>query len=222
MRASENPFSVQRIHSLPFQFDGAETLANIQQRFWDQVARGQRRQLILGHHGVGKSTLLRELGDCWQAAGWSVVWLNGADLRLGAIGQRTRKGRIDGTQQVLLVDSAERISWWDWVRIWVHFRGTPILQTAHVAGRLPVLYQCRSTYQLFEQLCRDLLRDRWSGFDAEYPRSVRRQLFETHGGDLRQCFFELFDRMAQGTGPFGQSTRIMGAPGPQVVDVSEA
>ncbi len=222
MRASENPFSVQRIHSLPFKFDGAETLANLQQRFWNQVACGQRRQVILGHHGVGKSTLLRELGAYWQAAGCGVVWLNGADLRLGSYRPWSRKRRTDGRQQVVLVDSAERLSWWDWFRIWVRFRGTPVLQTAHSAGRLPVLYQCGSTYQLFEQLCVELLGDQWHRFDAACPLSVRRELFETQGGDLRQCFFELFDRMAQGTGPFGRSTRIIVAPGPQVVDVSDA
>ncbi|MDP1560152.1 MAG: ATP-binding protein [Pirellulaceae bacterium] len=222
MRASENPFAVQRIHALPFQFEGTESLESVQQRFWDQVEQGQRRQGLLGQHGSGKSTLLRELGQYWQARNLDVVWLNGANLRFGLAGQRAKRPLLDSRQRVLLIDSAERLSAWDWVRIRWRFGRLPILQTAHSADRTPVLYHCRSTYGLFEELCRELLGGRWMEFNSTFPAADRRQIFVEHGGDIRQCFFDLFDRLAQGTGPFGQSTRIIEPPGPRVIDVSEA
>lgn len=222
MRASENPFAVQRIHALPFRFEGTESLESVQQRFWDQVKRGQRRQGLVGQHGSGKSTLLRELGEYWQGRNLDVVWLNGANLRFGSAGQRARHPRSDSRQRVLLIDSAERLSVWAWIGIRWRFGRWPILQTAHLAGRIPVLYHCRPSYAQFEELCRELLGGRWTEFDSTFPAADRRQIFVEHGGDIRQCFFELFDRLAQGTGPFGQSTRIIEPLGPRVIDVSEA
>jgi energy-coupling factor transporter ATP-binding protein EcfA2 len=217
MRASENPFAVQRIHSLQFRFEGAETLESVQRRFWEQVDRGHRRQVLLGHHGTGKSTLLRELADLWTAMELDVVWLKGADLPQKFVPRRRGRGEKDARRSVVLIDCAERLSVWGWLRIRWRFGRSPILQTAHAADRLPVLYECRSNFLLLDQLCRELLGERWAGFEATCSVSVRREVFAEQGGDIRQCFFELFDRLAQGTGPFGQSTRIMEPPEPRII-----
>lgn len=209
MRANDNPFAVHRIHSLRFQFQDGETLESLSARFWAQVDLGKRRQVLLGHHGTGKSTLLSELGRCWKADGIALIWLNGAapdwsSLRTGATFFFENSAR-----SVVLIDSGERLSRWDWLRIWWRLGRVPILFTAHRGGKLPILYNCRSTFLGFEQLCRELLGERWSEFDHRCPTPMRREIFEQERGDIRQCFFELFDRMAQGTGPFGPTTRIM-------------
>jgi hypothetical protein len=201
MRASENPFAVQRIHALRFQFDGTESIAGLAGKFWERVNLGQRSQVLLGGHGSGKSTLLHELGQFWREAGLDVIELNGAHRGVSTEWKSLRRDRVLGRNSIVLIDSGERLVWWDWLRLWWHLNHSAVLMTAHAAGRLAVLYHCQPSFQQFDSLCRNLVLENWDMFDAAWPPVERQRLFAKHGGDIRQCFFELYDGLAQGTGP---------------------
>lgn len=222
IQASENPFSVQKIHALRFWFDGADSVANLAEQFWNQVALGRRRQVLVGGHGSGKSTLLREIGRFWEVEGRTVIRLDGAKLRLNSDQSKRTIPPSDAPGRVLLVDSAEKLSWLDWARIWWRFGNVPVLTTTHNQGHFAVLYHCRATFDHFEYLCRRLVADDWEWFSAQCPQEQRLKVFETWNGDIRQCFFDLYDRVAQGTGPLGQKSRIMCEPSPLIVPEKQA
>lgn len=222
IRASENPFSVQKIHALPYWFGEADSVESLAEKFWSQVALGQRRQVLLGAHGTGKSTLLREIGRCWEVQGRTVVRLDGAKLRLTSDQTNRTNGRCETLRRVLLVDSAEKLSWFDWVKIWWRFDNAPVLATVHKQGRFAVLYHCRASFEHFELLCRELVGDDWEWFSEQCPREQRSKIFEARNGDIRQCFFDLYDRVAQGPGPLGQKSRIMCEPSPLIVPEKQA
>ncbi len=211
MHAGKNPFSVQRIHSLAYVFEDGESLAGLAARFWESVGKGQRRLAICGGHGSGKSTLLRELGLFFAAAGTKVCWLDArgqVDIGFGGAGDsRTAglEGRFQGDassdassgkcwlgQPVVLVDSGERYTWWEWQRIRWRYRGWALLTTSHRPDWLPVLYGCRPSFATFSHLCHTLLEGtKPSLLEFDDPNRLA-ELYARHEGDLRQCFFELY------------------------------
>ncbi|MBL8889675.1 MAG: hypothetical protein JNL67_06830 [Planctomycetaceae bacterium] len=222
MQASENPFSVQRIHALRFWFAGSGSVEALAAKFWDRVAQGERRQVLLGGHGSGKSTLLREIGRFWEVEGRPVIRIDGAKLLVNSEPAK-RANRLERRLgQVLLIDSAEKLPWIEWLRIWWKFRNTPILATAHRPGRFAVLYHCRPSVADLERFCEELVGGDGGWFREQCPREQLAQIFTAWNGDIRQCFFELYDRVAQGTGPLGQKSRIICEPSPLIVPEKQA
>jgi hypothetical protein len=204
MHAGENPFSVQRIHRLPYLFADDVTLAGMSDLFWQRCERGWRRQVLVGPHGSGKSTLLRELGDYWGSQGILVqrlaapdfprpeardaAWRAAADLR-SEVDQRGLARR-----RVLLVDGGERLSWIRWQQLQWRYRRFGILMTTHRRGRLPVLSECQTSAERFVALCRALLKDQPMRVQAAFALPVLCEVYDRQRGNVRNCFFELYDR----------------------------
>jgi hypothetical protein len=189
MRARDNPFRSERIEQLNYRLAGAT---------WsDLLSRLEGfgfRAAIVGRHGTGKTTLLEQLAPRLAARGWRTRL-----LRLGtaqrAMGFRLCCGLSAGveSQDILLVDGAEQLSamgWWRFCRASRNAGG--VIITVHRPGRLPTLYECRSSVELLAELAGELLR-----LPAGEVRAEAEVLFERHGGDLREALRGWYDRLAE-------------------------
>jgi len=184
MHAGENPFSVQRIHGLHYEFGEGQSLAATAGMFWQQFERGWQRQALWGPHGSGKSTLLRDLGDYWVEQGLTVHrW------RANNAPQRP----FSSPRRVLLVDSGETLGWAAWQ--WLHwqYRGWGILTTSHHRQWAPVLHECRTSPDQFVRLAQALLREQSPDMQAAFGREFLLAAFARSQGNVRNGFFELYD-----------------------------
>ncbi len=185
MKARENPFATCRLERLAFQLDGV-TWSELEDRF-DAM---RRRAALVGEHGAGKTTLAEQLAARWQDAGWRVriVRLNRELPRICPADWNTSLGGLSAGDRVIL-DGAEQLSWWGW-RCFLRRtrRAGGVLVTTHRAGRLPTLYECRTSVALLERLVGELApsSERPSGCSAE-------ELFRRHQGNLREALRELYD-----------------------------
>ena len=169
--AERNPFRTACLHTLPPVLD--EPLTVLLERFENL----ERRALLVGPHGSGKTTLLEALAPHLGAVTW---------LRLRRDRRHNRAAlaalpRAPGG--VLLIDGLEQLGSLDWLRI--RHRARAILATSHHGGRLPTLHQHRTSAALLDTLVQML------GEPAP-PDSA--QLLQRHGGNLRDCLRELYDR----------------------------
>jgi len=78
MKASQNPFSIGRIHRLDFWFSSGLRTPALADRF---VLQTENRfgTCLLGPHGSGKSTLLKEIGEHLSERGFEVAFVSAAE-----------------------------------------------------------------------------------------------------------------------------------------------
>jgi hypothetical protein len=154
----------------------------------------RHRGAIIGPHGSGKTTLLEDLARRLEANGWRVAQVRltaefpdpGPELAAPAL-------RRLGSRDVLLIDGAEQLSRWRWLRLRFltrHIGGLVI--TTHEAGRLPTLWRCSTTPEL--------LRDLSGSLGVPLAEGEAVELFSRHSGNLRDALRELYDRHAEHTG----------------------
>jgi hypothetical protein len=183
VRARDNPFASTRIESLDFRFSTAgpnELIASLRQR------RG--RGAVVGAHGSGKTTLLELLAD--RIAG-ETTWirLNAESAPPGATAREQLPTAV-GPRHTVVVDGTEQLSSWHWWRLRRRLRHAGILLvSSHSPGRLPTLYECSTTPELLAELVLELSPETLEAVDLD-------ALFHRHGGDIRACFRELYDRWA--------------------------
>jgi hypothetical protein len=161
---------------------------------WEELlARCERlryRGAVIGPHGAGKTTLLEDLEPHLRARGFSTHVLRlSEEHRTFAPGilERLFEG-FTGTDVVLL-DGAEQIDplRWRWFR-WRARKAAGLLITTHRPGRLPTLWECRTSAGLLTSIAAELL--------AVEPEAVSAQahaLFAKHQGNLRQALREWYD-----------------------------
>lgn len=189
MRAADNPFRVQRLHSLAFRPQGIDWPA-----LMHRLNGLGRRAAIVGPEGTGKTTLLRELGGRLKQQGYRTRWLQvGRDRRLPrrALAEATTDL---GARDVVLFDGAGHLlppRWW-WLRRRCRDAGGLII-TAHFGRRLPVLLRTRTDAALLCSLIAELLPD---VSPAHWPADPQ-ALLHRHGGNVREALFELYDRFAR-------------------------
>lgn len=184
MKARDNPYRVERLHQLRFRFTAGD-LGTLLRRFRELNQRGA----IVGPHGAGKTTLVAELARELRAAGGEVL-----ELRLNEANRPEHRqlvadvSREMTTERILILDGAEQLGslrWRSFLRESRHFGG--LLITAHAAGRLPTLYECRPGLELLRSLTAELAGEAAPG------KLDLRQLYQRHGGNLRDCLRELYD-----------------------------
>jgi hypothetical protein len=185
VRARDNPFAVDRV--LALRTRGAP---------WEELlARFEalgRRVAIVGPHGSGKTTLLEDLAPHLAALGFRIrpATLREGDRRLGRERREALLAGLDAND-LLLVDGAEQLApwaWWDLQRR--ARRAAGLLVTLHQPGRLPTLWECRTSPGLLADLAAELVGP------AEAARLPIAELFERHRGDLRAALRELYDLYA--------------------------
>jgi len=190
MRARDNPFRSERILQLRYRLEGI-TWAELLKRC---EALGGRAALV-GPCGSGKTTLLEQLVPRFRERGLATHFIR-LNHETGAFepGFISRlAARLTG-RDVLLLDGAEQLSLarWHWFK-WRTRRAGRLIITTHLPGRLPTLWECRTSTGLLRQLAADLLQTD-SGCDSE----LAQDLFLKHRGNLREALRECYDLAGSG------------------------
>ena len=188
MRAHENPFRTARLESLAFR-PRRGSLADVLER-WERL---DRRGVIAGPHGTGKTTLLRALGEALRETGRTVVcWRFCEASPTPPLRQLLADARRLEAHEVLCLDGSERLSRWSLRRVMRAARSAHgVLLTAHAPRGGPLLYETRRDRELLRELTSELL-----GPGNEAPVALLDPLFEARDGNLREVFLDLYDRMA--------------------------
>jgi hypothetical protein len=199
MKARENPFAMWRLERVRYRFaeSGGRRVDD-----WTELLRRfdglDRRAALVGAHGSGKTTLLEEFGDHWEREGFRVFRFRlTAEQRALSAGQAASlsagQGHGVGARDVVLLDGAEQLSWWSW-RTFVHRTRAAggLLITTHRSGRLPTLYECRTSPPLLAELATELAPE------AHWPHpGACDELFYRHHGNLRDALRDLYDIWAR-------------------------
>jgi hypothetical protein len=191
MRACDNPFRSERILTLRYRLDGAT---------WPELlARCEclgYRAAIVGPYGSGKTTLLEDLEPQLSERGFGTRFIQ---LRHEDPARRRHLvNRLAGTittRDVVLFDGAEQLSGlaWQWF-CWRTRHARGLIITMHRPGRLPILWECRTSAPLLAALASDLL-----ACDQNEFRPRAEALFAAHQGNLREALRDCYDMAAQGT-----------------------
>lgn len=152
-----------------------------------------RRAAVVGPHGSGKTTLLEDLAPRLRSRGLAV-----RELRLDADHPRFEGPFLEeffpsvGARDVILLDGAEQLGWFDWSRFERRSRvAGGLIVTSHRPGLLPTLIETSTTPELLDGLVEEIL-----GTRAAEVRPLTPKLFERHRGNLREALRELYDRFA--------------------------
>lgn len=193
LRARDNPFAVERVLRLRYQFRNDDWSSLLQ-----RLQSLNYRAAIVGPKGSGKTTLLEELAMQLEACGRRVhpLFLNEQSRAYPASFVRCVRNSLT-EQDIILFDGCEQLSLLAWWRFrWETRRAGGLIITKHRAGRLPTLIDCQTTRELFAGLVHSLHEP-----TTLAPETLNR-LFEKHHGNLRDAIRELYDIAAgnQGSG----------------------
>ena len=199
--ARDNPFRVECLHALAYEFENGGSVASLLLRFEELGQRGA----IVGPHGTGKTTLVQELIQEWQRRGESVQEIRlSASKRASAFRQVQKFVQEAPREAILILDGAEQLNWWQWRRfVRQSSSHAGLLITTHRPGRLTTLHETRPPAASLQSLVDQLVTDTHDGWGEDLP-----VLFEQHRGNIRDCLRELYERSstktlpgpAQGTG----------------------
>jgi energy-coupling factor transporter ATP-binding protein EcfA2 len=187
LRARDNPFAVERVLRLRYQFRDDD---------WSSLLQRLRslndRAAIVGPKGSGKTTLLEELAERLSARGLRIhrLFLNEQSRAYPADFVRRLSSSL-GERDIILFDGCEQLSLPAWWRFqWATRRAGGLVITRHLPGRLPTLIECRTTRELFAELV-GRLHD-----PAMLAPDMLDRLFVKHRGNLRDAIRELYDLAA--------------------------
>jgi len=190
--AADNPFRVQRIHALAYRapnYDRDALLARLETLDY--------RAAIVGPHGHGKSTLLNELAEALADHGWTCHFLFSNTEKRGVPPDfYTAVAPNLGKRDIVLHDGADLLNLVQWTRFSRAVRKAGgLVITSHRKGRLPTLFECRTSEALMLELLAELAP---GDGDRLAPRA--KALLEEHRGDLREVFLALYDLYASSNG----------------------
>ncbi len=190
-----NPFATRWVRpgALPYQFpsgaDAAAVVRQLRERDW--------RGCIIGPHGSGKSALLATLIPEIERSGWAVrsITLHDGQRHLPAGFVRPTGNE---TQGVFVVDGYEQLGWRARRQLNHSCRrmGWGLLITAHgdaAAARFPVLFRTSADLATVQQLIERHLPPHGNLIQSDEMAAA----FQTHGGNVREAFFALYDLFEQ-------------------------
>ena len=189
MRARDNPFRTERILQVRYRLQGI-TWAELVGRC---EILGYRAALV-GPQGSGKTTLLEDLEPRLRERGFGTPF-----LRLNAEQRKVNPDFVNPlfdrltANDILLVDGAEQMHplAWRWFQ-WRTRRLAGLLITTHRGGRLPTLWECRTSSALLAGIAAELLAVR-----TETLGERADALFRRHGGDLRHALRDWYNLVAE-------------------------
>jgi hypothetical protein len=191
VKARDNPFRSARVRSAIRYVAPGDDPDDSRRGAIDVVPRLavlRHRAAIVGPHGSGKTTLLEDLAIVLAARGFRIVW-----LRLDSDAPRlprdwpARARRLRGGDLVCL-DGAEQLGPMAWARVrWQTRRAAGLIVTTHRPGRLPTLTSCTTNPALLGRIIARLAPD------GPADASSAAELFERHGGNVREALRELYD-----------------------------
>jgi hypothetical protein len=194
--AHRNPFRSERIESLSFRGDLSPAVILERCR-----SRHHGRGALTGPKGSGKTTLLLEIAETLRAQG-TVPLLIRLDEGHRSVDWRTLRQELRVPHPPpLLLDGAEQLGLPAWWRLRLLARRAPLLiVTTHRPGRLPTLLRHRTTPGLLAALVGELL-DGTETAGVTPSTGDLEILLEQHGGDIRQCLRDLYDRASRADRP---------------------
>lgn len=185
MKARDNPFRVERVRRVRFFPQGIT---------WDEIHQRLEhlgyRAAIAGPDGSGKTTLLEDLLPHLERKGFRVRSAGLSLPRRVLPKKKMEELMADlGPDDLIAFDGADLLRPWDrWILKWRSRKAGGLLVTTHRRGMLPILVECSTSPELFESIVREILEPG----DA-LPGVSLQQLFEKHGGNIRDALRELYD-----------------------------
>jgi GTPase SAR1 family protein len=148
---------------------------------------------IVGPKGSGKTTLQQQLARQLEATDRPTRWLRLRPEQKQLHSQLIHQLLLRlGANETLLIDGAEQLGPIRWRRLWRTVRRCEgLIVTTHRPQYLPTLVHCRTTPELFASLVDELAGDLATPWRPALPG-----LFARHQGNLRDCFRELYDIVA--------------------------
>ena len=182
MKPRDNPFRAAQISALRYRFPDGVSWPML----FDRLQKLGFRGALVGREGSGKTTLLEEIQRGLNGAGFKTRLLSASSGRM----TQTLAG-VTCPGIFLLIDSAERLSWLEWQRLrWAVRKAAGLVVTLHSPGRLPTLFECTTTPELFSGLVSELLP---SARENDLKSEDLSALFRRHQGNLRSALRELYD-----------------------------
>jgi hypothetical protein len=183
LRAKDNPFAVDRVQRIRYEPQDCS---------WESLLKALTRMAyrgaIVGPCGSGKTTLCEDVQVRLNHQGLQTQTLF-ISLDIHVPWRRVRQ-LLAEPFDVLLVDGADHLSWWDWQRlkrrVFKLKRG--LVVTTHKPGLLPTWHQCRPSPDILQGIANQLL--------ARSPRLTRphiEELFHAHQGNIREALRQLYD-----------------------------
>jgi len=181
--AENNPFSVSKIHKLPYRFKIKDVDAIMENWYYHN-----NQGLISGGHGAGKSTLLKELVIILEAKHEKIIYVMLNDKRVFGLKDFWNILQLD-TKSILVIDGWEQINLI--YKTFVYFkikRLKGFIGTSHVRTMVPVIFEASTDINTFLDLVAQLV-----SHNNKLSLPDLRILFDKHNGNIRDCFFELYD-----------------------------
>ena len=191
---ASNPFSTRAVRpgAIVYRFPSDDSLESLLSRLSENHWWGE----IVGIHGSGKSTLIQTLREALPNAGKEVhqFTLSRGERRLPTAAADEMSHWDEQTQVV--VDGFEQLGWWQRraLKRICRGRGCGLLITAHKSFGFPPVFTATTSLGLTEQLVFALLPDHATN---HISTAIIEEAFGRHAGNVREVFFDLYDRYEQ-------------------------
>jgi len=188
MRARDNPFTVERVHSVryrPLHISLEELISSLEAMDY--------RAALVGPDGSGKTTLLEDLHHALREQGRQtrLVFVNDT---CPLTGPRRRQLLSDVTpDEIVFFDGADVMPRATWLMVKRRLlqEAAGLVITSHRPGLLPTLLECSTTPHLLRQIV-DTLQPEHQPVSTE----LLDDLFDRHRGNIRDCLRDLYDAFA--------------------------
>ncbi len=196
---ASNPFSTRFIRpgAVPFLFPPEQAGAKQDlDALADRLSSLGSRSQIVGPHGSGKSTLVRQLMDQLAQRGLPsyLVSLHDGERRMPA---GWAKAAQQMAARLVIVDGYEQLGAWSrWMlKFRCRIRGWQLLVTAHQDVGLPTLFRTATDLATARSIVAHLL----APSDKNIDETTIADSFAAARGSVRDMLFALYDRYEQRT-----------------------
>lgn len=206
----DNPFATcwTKPGAIPFHFAAGQSASEVLKR----LAASKWCGAIIGPHGSGKSTLLETLKPVLAAAGHSHFAITLHDRQRSLpnefIGRLQTLGQVPAENtSIVIVDGYEQLTWLARLKLVARCRhqSLGLLVTSHRRTCLPTLIELHSDFSLVEQLVAELCDQVSTRIDPKFVAASH----ACHGSNVREIFFDLYDRYERTRRKTRTSTRTL-------------
>jgi len=188
VKPSENPFRSARVDALAYRLTGLGVSVSAGlEHLEPRLRQTQFRGAIVGPHGHGKSTLMRQLLKLQTPPDIGQPFF----IQVKADGSNTVQVRehLKRPTGLLLLDGYDLMSVRMRSALW---RRRHVVVTSHFKTALPTLHRCETSAALLGELIGELSPATRQSMDEGQLAA----LFDKHQGNLRDALREMYDRAA--------------------------